>query len=57
MAYVKFPPRTCEVCGRGKGGANHKECSRVLQQRYAAARKPPKKLNAGNLEFLSTLEK
>lgn len=32
-------PHICEVCGKGKGGANHRECARLLQQKYAALRK------------------
>ncbi len=49
---------TCAVCGKGKGGNSHKECSKVLQAKHkddARTKAPPKKLGAKRVEFLTDM--
>lgn len=32
-------PHLCPICGKGKGGASHKACSKVLQAQHLDAKR------------------
>lgn len=50
-------PHICEICGKGKGGANHRECSKVLQAQHldAKRRASRKKLEPAHQNFLTKI--
>jgi len=48
----------CPICGKGKGGNIHKQCSATLQKQHLAKkRKVPKHLNEKHFDFLTKLDK
>lgn len=49
-------PHICEICGKGKGGASHRACSKALQAQHLAQQKrraAPKKLVANHIDYLT----
>lgn len=48
-------PHICPICGKGKGGANHATCSKVLQAQHLASKKKsvPKRLVKNHIDYLT----